>query len=95
LVIGLLFVVMGGVPLVLEFRSSVQALFLGTTNVAGAKFEQSGRASYLRLGRWDTSESDEVATPTAGDWTLALGIAIVAIGLGIYFANQLYASFGS
>lgn len=94
LIIGLLFVVMGGAPLVLEFRSSVQALFLGTTNVAGAKFEQNGRASYLRLGRWDTSESDEVVAPTAGDWTLALGIAVVAIGLGIYFANQLYASFG-
>ena len=61
------------------------------------KFEESGRGrtSYLQFGRWDRSESDERVTPTAGDWTLALGLAIVAIGLGIYFANQLYASFGS
>lgn len=97
LIVGLLFVVMGGFPLVLEFRASVQALFLGTTNVAGAKFEQSGRGtpSYLQFGRRDRGEPDETVTPTAGDWTLALGIAIVAIGLGIYFANQLYASFGS
>jgi len=97
LIVGILFVVMGAVPLVLELRASVRNLFLGTTNVAGVKFESSGRdrRSYLQFGRWDTSESDETVTPTAGDWTLALGIAIVAIGLGIYFANQLYASFGS
>lgn len=97
LVIGVLFVVMGLVPLVLEVRASVRALFLGTTNVAGVKFETSGsgRTSYLQLGRWDrSSESDESIAPTAGDWTLALGIAIVAIGLGIYFANQIYAAAG-
>lgn len=96
LIIGVLFVVMGLVPLVIEVRASVRALFLGTNNVAGVKFETSGRgrASYLQLGRWDRSaESDETIAPTAGDWTLALGIAIVAIGLGIYFANEIYASF--
>jgi len=78
-------------------RSSVQTLFLGTTNVAGVKFVENGRArsSYLQFGRWDTPRSDETITPTAGDWTLSLGVAIVAIGLGIYFANQVYASFGS
>jgi hypothetical protein len=97
LIIGVLFVVMGVVPLVLEVRASVPALFLGTTNVAGVKFEQSGRgpSSFLSVGRWDTSgESDESVTPTAGDWTLSLGIAIVAIGLGVYFANQIYAVAG-
>lgn len=98
LIIGVLFVAMGLVPLVLELRASVQALFLGTMNVAGVKFEQngsgSGRGSYLQFGRSDRSESDDTIAPTAGDWTLALGIAIVAIGLGIYFATQLYASFG-
>jgi hypothetical protein len=96
LIIGILFLVMGAAPLVLEVRASVRALFLGTTNVAGVKFEQTerGRTSYLQANRWDRSESDETITPTAGDWTLALGIAIVAIGLGIYLANQLYASFG-
>lgn len=97
LVVGILFVGMGLFPLVLEIRASVRSLFLGTTNVAGVKFDSSGRngTSYLQLGRWDRSnESDETVAPTAADWTLSLGIAIVAIGLGIYFANQLYASFG-
>ena len=97
LIIGVLFVVMGAVPLVIEFRASARNLFLGTSNVAGVKFQESGsgRTSYLQLGRWNTSDSDERVVPTGGDWTLALGLAIVAIGLGIYLANQLYASFGS
>jgi len=97
LIIGILFVIMGAAPLVIELRASVRGLFLGATNVAGVKFEESGRdrTSYLQLGRWGSPESDDRTTPTSGDWTLALGIAIVAIGLGIYFANQVYASFGS
>jgi hypothetical protein len=99
LIVGVVFVAMGAVPLVLEFRASPRNLFLGTTNVAGVKFEETGRerTSYLQLGRWNTGavESDDRVPPTAGDWTLSLGIAIVAIGLGIYFANQVYASFGS
>ncbi len=99
LIIGVLFVIMGGAPLVLEFRASARNLFLGTVNAAGVKFVETagGRTSYLQLGRWNsgsTGSEDRVA-PTAGDWTLALGLAIVAIGLGIYLANQLYASFGS
>ena len=96
LIIGILFVVMGIVPLVIEVRASVPNLLLGTTNVAGVKFEQSGngRTSALQFIRWDRTESDETVTPTAGDWTLALGITIVAIGLGIYFANQLFTALG-
>jgi hypothetical protein len=99
LIIGILFVIMGAAPLVIEFRASARNLFLGTANAAGIKFVEtaSGRTSYLQLGRWNAGarESDDRVAPTGGDWTLALGLAIVAIGLGIYLANQLYASFGS
>ncbi len=97
LIVGVLFVIMGGGPLVLEFRASARNMFLGTTNAAGVKFEETGRerTSFLRTGRWDSSESDARVAPAVGDWTLALGIAIVAIGLGIYLANQVYAAFGS
>ena len=72
-------------------------LFLGTTNVAGVGFVPSGRArsSYLQLSRWDPPDSDDTVTPTVGDWTLSLGIAAVAVVLGIYLANQVYAGFGS
>jgi hypothetical protein len=98
LIVGIVFVIMGSVPLVLEFRASARNLFLGTMNVAGVRFQETGheRTSYLQLGGLRMrSESDERVTPTAGDWTLALGIAIVMIGLGIYFADQVYAAFGS
>jgi hypothetical protein len=97
LIIGIMFVIMGAVPLVIEARASVRNLFLGTSNVAGVKFQDTGRgrASYLQLGRWGAPDSDERVVPTPGDWTLALGIAIVAIGLGIYLANQLYVALGS
>jgi hypothetical protein len=97
LIVGVLFVGMGLFPLVLEVRASIRNLLLGTTNVSGATFVQSGsgRTSFLQVGRWNrSSESEEPVAPTAGDWTLSLGLAIVAIGLGIYLANQLYASFG-
>jgi hypothetical protein len=98
LIVGIMFVAMGAVPLVLEFRASARNLFLGTTNAAGVKFAETGRerTSYLQLGRWSGgTESTDRVPPSAGDWTLALGIAIVMIGLGIYFADQVYAALGS
>jgi hypothetical protein len=96
LVIGVLFVAMGLVPLVIEIRASVRNLLLGTHNVAGVKFESNGngRRSLMQFGNWQKSESDEAAVPTVGDWTLALGITIVAIGLGIYLADQLFRALG-
>jgi hypothetical protein len=96
LIIGVLFVAMGLVPLVLEVRASVRNLLLGTHNVAGTKFEEGprDRVSFLQTGRWDRSESDDRIAPTAGDWTLALGITVVAVGLGIYLADQLFTALG-
>ncbi len=96
LIVGVVFVVMGLVPLVLEVRASIRNVLLGTVNVAGVRFELTGRGrpSPLQFGRWDRSGSDESVTPTAGDWTLALGITIVAIGLGIYLADQLFRALG-
>jgi len=96
LICGVLFVTMGLVPLVIEVRASVRDLFLGTVNVAGVKFEPSGRGrtSALQFGRYDRTDSDQTVTPTAGDWTLALGTAIVGIGLGIYAAGQLFTALG-
>jgi hypothetical protein len=97
LIVGILFVAMGGFPLVLEVRASVRNLLLGTTNVAGVKFTPRGndKASFMQLSRWDRSDADGTIAPTAGDWTLALGLTVVAVGLGIYLADLLYASFGS
>ena len=92
LILGIMFVVMGGIPLVLEFRASPQRLFLGSTNVAARKFIESGKARWspTQLTHYGAQESTEPLPPTAGDWTLALGILVAAVGLGIYLASLLW-----
>jgi hypothetical protein len=97
LIIGIMFVIMGAVPLVLEVRASIPNLLIGTRNVAGDPFVDNGngrRSPLAAIGRRFSDDSAQPVTPTAGDWRLALGISIVAIGLGIYLANLLFASFG-
>ncbi len=97
LIVGVLFVAMGLVPLVLEVRASVQQS--AARNDERRRCEIPGRAR--AAGRRScssaagTGRSRTTASPRrAGDWTLALGIAIVAIGLGIYLATQLFAALG-
>jgi hypothetical protein len=98
LIIGIVFVAMGGFPLVLEFRASAPALFLGTTNAADAKFELgAGRRSSLIASSWVRRDGDSTETlpPTAGDWALSLGILIAAASLGVYLAWLLFTSVGA
>jgi hypothetical protein len=96
LFIGLMFLVMGAVPLVLELRASAQALFLGTTNAAGETFQTSDRArgTAVLFRRRGAGEPDTVVPPTAGDWALSLGILIAAVLLGIYLASLLWQAAG-
>jgi hypothetical protein len=94
LIIGILFVVMGLVPLVIEIRASLQAVFLGTTNAFDVKFEENGngRRGLMRLRSFGAEESDERVTPALGDWALALGVLVVAGGLGVYLAGLMFAA---
>jgi hypothetical protein len=97
LIIGILFVVMGLVPLVIEIRASLQAVFLGTTNAFDVKFEENGngRRGLMRLRSFGVEESDERVTPAVGDWALALGVLVVAGGLGVYLAGLMFAAASS
>lgn len=94
LICGVLFVVMGAVPLYLEVRASVRALFLGTTNAADVPFtaDESARTGLLHIPS-RRSDADAVA-PTAGDWTLSLGILVAGVGLGVYLADLLWQAAG-
>ncbi|MEO8261065.1 MAG: hypothetical protein ABI566_00735 [Pseudolysinimonas sp.] len=96
LIIGVLFVAMGLVPLVLEFRASAQRLFLGSTNSADARFVEGGRArtSLTQFTHWGSRESGEPIPPSAGDWALSLGILVAAVGLGLYLASLLWRAAG-
>lgn len=91
-IIGVLFVIMGLVPLVMAWRAGVQSLFLGSANSADLTFETGGpgRSSFLQLQRFGVTDSDQTVPPTIGDWTLSLGILVVAVGLGIYLATLLF-----
>lgn len=95
LICGVLFVLMGAVPLYLEVRASVRALFLGTTNISDAPFVQgeNPRTALFRLARRRDDEREPVV-PAAGDWTLSLGLLVVAAGLGLYVAMLLWRAVG-
>ena len=96
LIIGIMFVIMGLVPLVLEFRASPQRVFLGSTTASDVRFVESGRARYspTQLTHWGARESGEAVAPSAGDWALSLGILVASVGLGIYLAMLLWAAAG-
>lgn len=95
LFLGLMFVAMGAVPLVIEFRASPQRLFLGLTNVAGARFTEgdSARTGIAGAIRRSGDEGESIA-PTGGDWSLSLGILAATVGLGVYLATLLFRSTG-
>jgi hypothetical protein len=96
LIIGIMFVIMGLVPLVLEFRASAQRVFLGSTNASDVKFEEGGRARYspTQLTHWGARETSDIVVPGVGDWALSLGILVASVGLGIYLALLLWQAAG-
>jgi len=96
LIIGIMFVVMGLVPLVLEFRASPQRIFLGSTTASDVRFVEGGaaRPSLTQFSHWGARETGEPVVATAGDWTLSLGILLAGVGLGIYLATLLWSAAG-
>jgi len=108
--LSVMFILMGGVPLVLELRADPQAFFLGTTNADGRKFisrDTGHRSLYsftqsernqpypgLQAGPPSTDDPEPIA-PGVRDWALSIGILIVFAGLGVYLAMQIFAAAGS
>lgn len=92
--LGLLFVVMGAVPLWYTIRGGAQPFLIGMANVHGRLF------SYRDTGRtslWGPPRSAEGETvpPTPRDWVLSLGIVAVAIPLGGWLAVLAFNAVGS
>jgi hypothetical protein len=94
LIVGIMFVAMGVVPLVLEFRVSPQRVFLGSTNAADVRFIESAKARWspTSAAHFGATDSGEPVMPTAGDWALSLGILVASAGLGIYLAMLMWAA---
>jgi hypothetical protein len=91
LILGLMFVIMGLVPLVLAFRVSVQRVFLGAVNYRGERFYEGEMVRRSIIGL-QYGASDNPVRPTFGDWSLSLIVWLVAIGLGFISAEWLYAA---
>lgn len=81
LLIGVLFVVMGLVPLVLALRANPREVVIGRVSVHGAPFRIPGTARrWLWLPR--PSTPGEPVEPGAGDWLLAIGTTLAGGACG-------------
>lgn len=82
LVLGILFCLMGGAPLVIALRNRPQALLLGSVSLRGEFFTSRDRGGFAMLAGW---APDAVGTvrPSRASWVLSLigGLAPAAAGL--------------
>jgi len=92
--IGIMFVIMGLVPLVLELRASPQRVFLGSRNAAGAQFREGDKArrSLLSMGLPNT---EDAVSPSGIDWLLSLMVLAVAAGGGYLVGVAWFAAASS
>jgi hypothetical protein len=90
---GILFLIMGLVPLVLELRASVQRVFLGSFNIFGQQFQEGPKAQPSFSSRKMPNPPDAIK-PGIGDWAIdILGFLIPAVA-GLYVATAWIASLG-
>lgn len=91
LVIGVLFVLMGLAPLVIELRGSVQRVLIGQRAADGTQFYEGegARRSFMSMSK---PNPEGAVRPNAGHWALALGVSIVSGGLGYLAATAWYTS---
>ena len=89
LIVGIVFVVMGLVPLLIVLRVGAARLLIGTTNVHDRPFRDGrGPTPIFNIGQGAGDEDAESAT--AGDWALALGISVPSILIGYWLAELLF-----
>jgi hypothetical protein len=84
-VVGVMFVVMGLVPVwfVISSKAIVPTL-VGSVSISGARFQYEGKARrYFGL---TPTEAEEVTTPTGVDWVIALGLWIVSVAFGTWLS---------
>ena len=88
---GIIFLIMGAVPLVLEFRASVQRVFLGSFNIFGQQFQESPKAQPSFSSRKMPNPPDAIR-PNARDWAIdLLGFLVPAVA-GLYVATVWFFS---
>lgn len=88
LIIGVMFVVMGMVPLVIELRASARRLVLGQFSPDGRQFAEGDRARRGLILRATPNPEGAIA-PTAAHWALGVGIPVLGIVAGVWAATML------
>lgn len=94
IVIGVMFVVMGLVPVwfVISSKAIVPTL-VGSVNIAGERFAYEGKARrYFGL---TPTEAEHETVPTALDWVISLGLWLVSAGLGSWLSLLAFNAVGS
>jgi hypothetical protein len=84
-IVGVMFIVMGLVPVWFVVGSKTLApTLVGSVNIAGARFQYEGKARrYFGL---TPTEAEEVTTPTGVDWVVSVGLWIVSVALGSWLS---------
>ena len=94
IVVGIVFVVMGLVPLVVVVRVGAARLLVGTTNAHDRPFRDGrGPTPIFRVGRAGDEESAVPAT--ARVWALALGVSVPSVIVGVWLGLVLFRSVGA
>lgn len=89
LIVGIVFVIMGLVPLLIVLRVGAARLLIGTTDVHDRPFRDGrGPTPIFTIGR--EFGDDEAEPATAGDWALALGISVPSVLIGLWLAEALF-----
>ena len=91
LIIGGMFELMGIVPLIIEFRGSLQRVLLGQRAANGAQFYE-GEGARRSLMSPRTPNPDGAIRPNIGHWLLALAITIGSALLGYWVAGIWFAA---
>ena len=91
LIIGVMFEVMGAVPLLLELRASPQRVLLGQRSATGEQFFEGDRAQRSLLSPY-TPNPEGAIRPGAGQWLLALVVTAVFAFLGYWLGGLWFAA---
>ncbi|GHF22068.1 hypothetical protein [Pseudolysinimonas yzui] len=85
IVVGVMFIVMGLVPVWFVISSkALTPTLVGSVNVVGARFAYEGKARrYFGL---TPTEAEEVTAPTPTDWAIALGLWVLSVALGSWLS---------
>ncbi len=89
LLLGIMFFVMGAIPLVIELRAGPQRSFLGATDAHGDRFTEhhgAGRGLYS----FTAPDPGTPREPAAADWLRSLLILVVFAGGGIVLAMLVF-----